>query len=74
MVVLYAMITNPIHKGVINDAGIPFSGHTEYLAQLTNTPKVVMMLLNKAMKVALVTTHLPLKDVAQAITVEKFNQ
>lgn len=66
-----AMITNPIHKAVINDAGIPFSGHTEYLAELTHTPQVVMMLLNQVMKVALMTTHLPLKEVAQAITGDK---
>ncbi|MCX7545697.1 4-hydroxythreonine-4-phosphate dehydrogenase PdxA [Marinicella gelatinilytica] len=66
-----AMVTNPIHKGIINDAGIPFSGHTEYLAELTDTDEVVMMLLNKVMKVALVTTHLPLKEVAQAITGQK---
>lgn len=66
-----AMVTNPIHKGVINEGGIAFSGHTEYLAELTDTPQVVMMLLNKVMKVALVTTHLPLKEVAQSITAEK---
>lgn len=67
----HAMITNPIHKGVINDAGISFSGHTEYLAELTGSKQVVMMLLNHVMKVALVTTHLPLKKVAAAITTEK---
>ena len=66
-----AMITNPIHKGIINDAGINFSGHTEYLAELTHTQQVVMMLLNKSMKVALVTTHCPLKDVAANITADK---
>lgn len=64
----HAMVTCPIHKGVINDAGISFSGHTEYLAELTNTPKVVMMLLNDAMRVALVTTHIPLSQVPQSIT------
>lgn len=63
-----AMVTCPIHKGVINDAGIPFSGHTEYLAELTATSKVVMMLLNQAMRVALLTTHIPLKDVAAHVT------
>lgn len=63
-----AMVTCPIHKGIINDAGFVFSGHTEYLAELTDTPKVVMMLLNQAMRVALVTTHLPLKDVSAHIT------
>lgn len=63
-----AMVTAPVHKGVINDAGIHFSGHTEFLAELTGTPKVVMMLASKAMRVALVTTHLPLSAVPSAIT------
>jgi len=63
-----AMVTAPVHKGIINDAGIPFSGHTEYLAELTNTAHVVMMLVGGGMRVALATTHLPLKDVPQAIT------
>lgn len=63
-----AMVTCPIHKGVINDAGVSFSGHTEFLAELTATDKVVMMLLNDVMRVALVTTHLPLKDVHQHVT------
>jgi 4-hydroxythreonine-4-phosphate dehydrogenase len=63
-----AMVTAPVHKGVINDAGIPFSGHTEFLAELTGTPQVVMMLAGGGMRVALATTHLPLKDVAAAIT------
>jgi len=62
------MVTAPIHKGVINDAGIPFSGHTEYLAELTQTPQVVMMLVGGGMRVALATTHLPLSKVAEAIT------
>ncbi len=62
-----AMVTAPVHKGVINDAGIAFSGHTEFLAELTHTPKVVMMLVGSKMRVALATTHLPLKDVPQAI-------
>lgn len=63
-----AMVTAPVHKGVINDAGIPFSGHTEYLAEHTGTPRVVMMLAGAGLRVALATTHLPLKDVAAAIT------
>lgn len=63
-----ALVTGPVHKGVINDAGIPFSGHTEFLAQLTHTPRVVMMLAGGGMRVALVTTHLPLRQVADAIT------
>ncbi|MDH2915667.1 MAG: 4-hydroxythreonine-4-phosphate dehydrogenase PdxA [Gallionella sp.] len=62
------MVTAPVHKGVINDAGIPFTGHTEYLAEQTNTPLVVMMLAGGGMRVALATTHLPLREVADAIT------
>lgn len=65
-----AMVTAPVHKGVINDAGIPFTGHTEFLAEQTNTPRVVMMLVGGAMRVALATTHLPLRAVADAITRE----
>ncbi len=65
-----AMVTGPVHKGVINDAGISFSGHTEYLAARTNAYPV-MLLANKQLRVALVTTHLPLKDVAAHITKER---
>ena len=63
-----AMVTAPVHKGVINDAGIPFTGHTEYLAEKTHTAQVVMMLAGGDLRVALATTHLPLKDVPAAIT------
>lgn len=63
-----AMVTAPVHKGVINDAGIAFSGHTEFLAELTHTPQVVMMLVGSGLRVALATTHLALKDVPAAIT------
>jgi 4-hydroxythreonine-4-phosphate dehydrogenase len=63
-----AMVTAPVHKGIINDAGIAFSGHTEFLAELTQTPQVVMMLVGGGMRVALATTHLALKDVPAAIT------
>jgi len=62
------MVTAPVHKGIINDAGIPFTGHTEYLAEQTNTPLVVMMLAGGGMRVALASTHLPLREVADAIT------
>ena len=62
------MVTAPVHKGIINDAGFPFTGHTEYLADKTGTPKVVMMLAGGGLHVALVTTHLALKDVPAAIT------
>ena len=65
------MITAPVHKGVINEAGIAFSGHTEFLAELTQTEQVVMLLATQGLRVALVTTHLPLKDVAAAITAER---
>jgi len=63
-----AMVTAPVHKGVINDAGIAFTGHTEFLAEYTNTPQVVMMLVGGGMRVALATTHLPLTAVSAAIT------
>jgi len=65
-----AMVTCPLHKGIINDSGLVFSGHTEYLAQLSHTDKVVMMLLNQHMRVALATTHVPLKEVSKHITKE----
>ncbi|MDC0172406.1 4-hydroxythreonine-4-phosphate dehydrogenase PdxA [Gammaproteobacteria bacterium] len=64
------MVTGPIHKSVISDSGVSFSGHTEYLARKTNTNNVVMMLATEELRVALVTTHLPLKDVSQAINQE----
>jgi len=63
-----AIVTAPVHKGVINEAGIAFSGHTEYLAQKTNTPHVVMLLTGAGLRVALVTTHVPLAQVPAAIT------
>lgn len=63
------MVTAPVHKGVINDAGISFTGHTEYLSELTHSP-VVMMLVGGKMRVTLATTHLSLKEVAAAITAD----
>ncbi len=66
-----ALITGPVHKGIINEAGITFSGHTEFLADQTSVDQVVMMLACPTFRVALVTTHLPLRDVADAITVDK---
>lgn len=63
-----ALVTGPVHKGVINDAGVPFTGHTEFFEARSGTPKVVMMLATEALRVALATTHLPLRDVADAIT------
>jgi 4-hydroxythreonine-4-phosphate dehydrogenase len=63
-----AMVTAPVHKGVINDAGVPFTGHTEYLAERTGTSLPVMMLVGGGLHVALATTHLPLAEVSHAIT------
>ena len=63
-----AMVTAPVHKGVINDAGFAFTGHTEYLADRSGTPRVVMMLAGGGLRVALATTHLPLRAVADAVT------
>ncbi len=65
-----AMVTGPVHKGIINDAGIPFSGHTEYLAEFCNQDLTVMMLATEGLRVALATTHLPLSAVPGAITKE----
>ena len=69
-----AMVTAPVHKGIINDAGIPFTGHIEYLAEKTGTPQVVMMLAGGGLRVALATTHLALKDVPAAITPASLEQ
>jgi 4-hydroxythreonine-4-phosphate dehydrogenase len=63
-----AMVTAPVHKGVINDAGIAFTGHTEYLAARARAPHVVMMLVGGGLRVALATTHLALAKVPRAIT------
>ncbi|MFU8765745.1 MAG: 4-hydroxythreonine-4-phosphate dehydrogenase PdxA [Haliea sp.] len=63
-----AMVTAPVQKSVINDAGIPFSGHTEFLAENTGTARVVMLLAAGDLRVALATTHLPLAQVPAAIT------
>ncbi len=93
-----ALVTGPVHKGVINDAGVPFTGHTEFLAARTHTPRVVMMLATEGLtgavhgagpagglrpphvapgdmlRVALATTHLPLREVADAITPESLTE
>jgi 4-hydroxythreonine-4-phosphate dehydrogenase len=75
-----AIVTAPLQKSTINDAGVPFSGHTEYLAEKTDTPKVVMMLAGAPgndqpyLRVALATTHLPLKDVSAALTQDSLTQ
>ena len=65
-----AMVTAPVQKSVINDAGIAFTGHTEYLAEKAGSPQVVMMLVGGGLRVALATTHLPLAEVPRAITRE----
>jgi len=65
-----ALVTAPVHKGVLNDAGIPFSGHTEYLARRSGAARPVMLLTSGELRVALATTHLPLREVSAAITVE----
>ena len=63
-----ALVTGPVHKGIINDAGIAFTGHTEFFEERAGAPKVVMMLATEELRVALATTHLPLKAVSDAIT------
>lgn len=69
-----AIVTGPIQKDIINDAGIAFTGHTEYLAELCDTPLPLMMLATDSLRVALVTIHMPLKDVSDAITQDKIKQ
>ena len=69
-----AIVTAPLHKGIINDAGVAFTGHTEFLAELTNAELPVMMLAADTLRVALATTHLPLKDVSQAISKASLTQ
>jgi len=69
-----AIVTGPVHKGIINKAGIPFSGHTEFFAHQSNTPYVVMMLATEGLRVALATTHIPLAYVAKAITRDRLLQ
>jgi 4-hydroxythreonine-4-phosphate dehydrogenase len=69
-----AMVTAPVQKSTINDAGVPFTGHTEYLALHTGTARVVMMLVGGGLRVALATTHLPLSAVPAAITREGLSE
>ncbi len=69
-----AIITGPVNKGLINKAGIAFSGHTEYFANQANCTDVVMMLATKGLRVALVTTHIPLAYVAKAITFDRLKK
>ena len=65
-----AVVTAPVHKGIINEAGISFIGHTEFFAEYTQSPQVVMMLVGGGLRVALATTHVALKDIPSAITRE----
>lgn len=67
----HAMVTAPVQKSIINDAGIAFTGHTEFLAEKAGADHVVMMLVGGGLRVALATTHLPLRDVPSAITRER---
>ena len=69
-----ALITGPVHKGIINDAGIPFIGHTEFFEERSQSEKVVMMLATEELRVALATTHLPLKAISDAITPDLLRQ
>jgi len=68
-----AIVTGPVHKGLINQSGIAFSGHTEYFAHQANCTDVVMMLATEGLRVALVTTHIPLAYVSKAITSERLS-
>lgn len=69
-----AMITAPVHKGVINEAGIPFTGHTEFLAGICEASQPVMLLVAGHLRVALVTTHLPLSEVSRHVTPERLRR
>jgi 4-hydroxythreonine-4-phosphate dehydrogenase len=69
-----ALVTGPLQKSVINEAGLPFSGHTEFLAEATGAPLPVMMLATDGLRIALATTHLPLSAVPAAITAERLVQ
>lgn len=69
-----AVVTGPVHKGVINRSGVPFSGHTEFFADRSKVPLAVMMLVTEGLRVALATTHLPLSRVPQVITRERLER
>lgn len=69
-----ALITGPVHKGIINDAGVPFTGHTEFFADRSHCARVVMMLATEELRVALATTHLPLLEVPAAITAQTLDE
>ena len=69
-----AVVTGPVHKGIINEANVSFTGHTEFFADGANTEQVVLMLATPSLRVALVTTHLPLIDISAAITQQTLTQ
>ncbi len=69
-----ALVTGPVHKGIINQSGVDFTGHTEYLANLSNTDKTVMMLATEGLRVALATTHLPLSEVPKHIQTDSLKE
>lgn len=69
-----AVVTGPVHKGIINKAGVSFSGHTEYFAHQSNTVDVVMLLSTEGLNVALATTHIPLEYVSKAITRDRLHK
>ena len=69
-----AVVTGPVHKGIINQSGVSFSGHTEFFAHQSNTSDVVMLLATEGLRVALVTTHIPLAYVSKAITPERLDK
>lgn len=69
-----AVVTGPVHKGIINQAGVSFSGHTEFFAHQSNTMDVVMLLSTEGLNVALATTHIPLEYVSRAITRERLHK
>src|SRR5690606_38188675 len=69
-----ALVTGPVHKAVINRGGFPFTGHTEWLAERTGAARAVMMLATPGLRVALVTTHLPLHRVPESVTCESVEE
>lgn len=69
-----AIVTGPVHKGIINDANIPFTGHTEFISQLCKAPPAVMLLASERLKVALVTTHIALSEVPSKVTTESLER
>ena len=70
----HSLVTGPINKELINKSGFEFSGHTEFLADISNVKKVVMLLMNKSLKIALLTTHIPLSEVPKKVTIENLQK